>query len=243
MEIKWKVSFQSKFTRFFEDKFCTSKSHYTANIFPTTILIKEEELDSPTLVVNVNHFWGIVDHLGTIHHPQAFSLLLYDFLHHHDAFLLLNSTSLMISLGKMMPTLLLFATSVLFNRWRTGMLWLKIISARSRGVFALLLIQITHLILCFAAVQTVWLFNFFQLFWRDLPKNVFVLVLAHQMSLIWTRARAVWSWWRWQWWWWWFVATISPDLQTALARVLDELGPKRKHFYNSPAKISSEQLR
>ena len=184
MEIKWKVSFQSKFTRFFEDKFCTSKSHYTANIFPTTILIKEEELDFRRLVVNVNHFWGIVDHLGTIHHPQAFSLLLCDFFHHHDAFLLLNSTSLMISLGKMMPTLLLFATSVLFNRWRTGMLWLKIISARTRGVFALLLIQITHLILCFAAVQKVWLFNFFQLFWRDLPKNVFVLVLAHQMSLI-----------------------------------------------------------
>ena len=143
------------FTPFFEDKFCTSKSHYTANIFPTTILIKEEELDSPTLVVNVNHFWGKVDHLVTIHHPQAFSPLLCDFFHRHDAFLLLNSTSLMISLGKMMPTLLLFATSALFNRSRKGMLWFKISSARTRGVLALPLIQITHLLLCFAAVQTV----------------------------------------------------------------------------------------
>jgi len=29
----------------------------------------------------------------------------------------------------------------------------------------------------------------------------------------------------------------------ALARVLDELGPKRKHFLNAKGKISSEQLR
>ena len=33
------------------------------------------------------------------------------------------------------------------------------------------------------------------------------------------------------------------QLQTALARVLDELGPKRKHFWNASVKISSEQLR
>ena len=33
------------------------------------------------------------------------------------------------------------------------MSWLKIISARTRGVLALLLIQITHLLLCFAAVR------------------------------------------------------------------------------------------
>ena len=53
VEIKWRVSFHSKFTRFFEDKLCTSKSNYTANIFPSTILKKEEELDSPKLVANV----------------------------------------------------------------------------------------------------------------------------------------------------------------------------------------------
>ena len=28
----------------------------------------------------------------------------------------------------------------------------------------------------------------------------------------------------------WFVAPLSPKLQTALAQVLDELGPKQKHF-------------
>ena len=33
---------------------------------------------------------------------------------------------------------------------------------------------------------------------------------------------------------------LSPKLQTALARVLDELGPKRKHAL---VKICSEQLR
>jgi len=38
-----------------------------------------------------------------------------------------------------------------------------------------------------------------------------------------TRAKAVWSWWRWRWWWWWFEAPLSPKLQTALARFLDEL--------------------
>ena len=31
--------------------------------------------------------------------------------------------------------------------------------------------------------------------------------------------------------------------RTAIARVQDELGPKRKHFQNAPGKISSEQLR
>ena len=31
--------------------------------------------------------------------------------------------------------------------------------------------------------------------------------------------------------------------KTALARVLDELGPKQKHFQNALVKISSEQLR
>ena len=33
------------------------------------------------------------------------------------------------------------------------------------------------------------------------------------------------------------------QLQTILARVLDELRPKRKHFYNLTDKISSEQVR
>ena len=36
---------------------------------------------------------------------------------------------------------------------------------------------------------------------------------------------------------------IISQTQTALARVLDELGPKRKHFLNAKGKISSEQLR
>ena len=45
-----------------------------------------------------------------------------------------------------------------------------------------------------------------------------------------TRARDVWSWWHWRWWWWWFVAPLSSKLQTALARVVDESGPKRIHF-------------
>ena len=40
-----------------------------------------------------------------------------------------------------------------------------------------------------------------------------------------------------------FLAPLSPKLQTALDWVLDELGPKQKHFSNPPGKIYSEQLR
>ena len=43
-----------------------------------------------------------------------------------------------------------------------------------------------------------------------------------------TRAKAVWSWWLWRWWWWWIVAPLLPKLQTALARVLDELERNQK---------------
>ena len=40
-----------------------------------------------------------------------------------------------------------------------------------------------------------------------------------------------------------FLAPLSPKLQTALDWVLDELGPKQKHFSNPPGKNFSEQLR
>ena len=136
VEIKWRVSFHSKFTRFFEDKLCTSKSNYTANIFPSTILKKEEELDSPKLVANVTT-WVPYTTLKRFPSCYASSSII--------------SASLMIFLGKMMLTL--FATSVLFKRSRTDMFWLKIISARTRGDLALLLIHITHLLLCFPALR------------------------------------------------------------------------------------------
>ena len=45
---------------------------------------------------------------------------------------------------------------------------------------------------------------------------------------VWGKINQCWCWWHWRWWLWWLVAPLCPKLQTALARVLDELERKQK---------------
>ena len=91
--------------------------------------------------------------------------------------------------------------------------------------------------------QTVWFFSTFFNWSEEILTGAFEKCFRFGLSSSRTRARAVWSWRHWRWWWWWFVAPLSPKLQAVLARLLDELGPKRNHFYNLTGKISWGQLK